>query len=193
MGKLRRRLVAVGAITALTVLFVGAAFAVTTAEWEPRTTKWQESICKESLLKSTESAANNQKIAQCFSLSRLQEDKASIATLQAQVSKLEANQQPAPQDFTFFSQKKVVEGERPVSPTLDAGKYKTLVVAVNASVSSVSLEVSNDQESWITQVPELFRNGGSTIPISGRYYRLTAVQPKGNGSGTVSAVGHLTS
>ena len=72
-------------MVALTMLCVGVAFAFTVTKLEPRAKKYEEAVCTEPLLKSTESAANNQKIALCFSLGRLQEDKSKISGLEVQV------------------------------------------------------------------------------------------------------------
>ncbi len=155
------------------MVFVGVAFALTTAELEPRANKWQASVCTASLLKSSESSANNQKIAVCFALARAAEDKTNIASLQAAVTKLETNQTAQPTSFTFFSGEPFTGAVN--SPVFDAEHYTTVTVSADSRCvnSEPVLEVSDDQSHWIMQhsVP----GGVMTLPVGGRYYRVSAL------------------
>src|SRR5947209_4874783 len=71
----RARYLAALTTAVVLLVFVGVAFGFTSADWEPRALKWQNVACTQATLNSKESLATNQKIALCFALSRLEEDK----------------------------------------------------------------------------------------------------------------------
>ncbi len=190
LGRWRTRSAVIGAAIAAVLICAGVAFALTSADFEPRAAQWQETTCTGSLLTAKASAATNQKIATCFAVAKVKEQQTTISSLQASIAKLEASQTPAPLDFTFFQGAAV--GKSPlVSPVLDAGKYKTITITSGHSggVSNVTLEVSNNQEFWLParSVPS---SQSEALSVTGRYYRITASGEAGSGS--VSAVAHLT-
>jgi len=186
----RTRWIVLVAVAALTLMCVGVAYALTSADFEPRTSEWQGSTCNEALLKAKASAATNQKIATCFAVAKVKEQQGTISGLQASVAKLEASQTPSPLDFTFFNNTSVNKSAV-VSPILDAGKYKTITITLShtGGVSNNVLEVSNNQEVWLL-ARTLTSPQSEALSVTGRYYRITSSGE--SGAGTVSAVAHLT-
>lgn len=183
-----RRLMLVGVVAAMLLATAGVAYALTSASFEPRAAAWESSVCNETLLKAKESAANNQKIATCFAVAKVKEQASTISSLQTSVAKLESAQTPPPLDFTFFNGVQLVKSPV-VSPTVDAGKYKTLTVTAQGA-GTITLETSNDQSTWITAANLGTGVQSSAFSVSGRYYRITA--SPGAGASTVYAFAHLT-
>jgi len=193
MTKWNRRYLLLGVVAAVLFATAGVAYALTSADFEPRAASWESSSCNETLLKAKETAANNQKIATCFAVEKVKEQQATISGLQTSITKLESTQTPPPLDFTFFALTPVAKGGTAVSPIVDAGKYKTLTLTATerGPVSVFRLEVSNNQELWI---PALEIGGGvqnDALPITARYYRITASGASEAGT-SVTAVAHLT-
>jgi hypothetical protein len=183
-----RRYLLLGAVTAIVLATAGVAYALTSASFEPRAAAWDSSTCNEALLNGKASAANNQKIATCFAVEKVKEQQSTISSLQASVTKLESTQTPPPLDFTFFNGTQLVKSAV-VSPTVDAGKYKTITVSAQGA-GSILLETSNDQSTWITAANLGTGVQSSAFSVSGRYYRITA--SPGAGTSTVYAFAHLT-
>ena len=177
-----------GTVAVTLLVCAGVAYALTSADFEPRASEWQGSTCNEGLLTAKASAATNQKIATCFAVAKVKEQQSTIASLQASVGKLEATQTAPPLDFTFFNAVQTVKGAI-VSPVVDASKYKTITVTASGGATFV-LEVSNDQTSWLTARTLANPPVSEAVPVSGHYYRMTA--NPGAGASTVNAVGHLT-
>jgi hypothetical protein len=182
-------LVTVGAVIAA---FAAVAFGFTSADWEPRAIKWQNAACTQATLSSKESLATNQKIALCFALARAQEDKASIATLQSQVARLEANQAPAPKDVSFFDHYEA-PGTEATSTVYDANGYNTIDVLTDLKgVSHASLEVSDDGTTWTLERDILTNATTEPFAVVARYYRVTIKPPEGSHSPyTATVLGHL--
>lgn len=190
MRRPNRRGLLLGATLAVTLLCAGVAYALTSASFEPRAAAWESSTCNEALLKAKESAATNQKIATCYAVAKAKEQQATITSLQTAVAKLESTQAPTAVDFTFFNGT-AINKSPVVSPVVDAGRYKTITVTVQApSAGSVLLETSNDQATWITARTLSTSTQSEALYVTGRYYRITA--SPGQAATAISAYAHLT-
>ena len=166
MGRWKRGVLLGGSLVVILGI-AGVAAAFTSSDWEPRATKWENTACTEALLKSTESVANNQKIALCYALDELQGDKAAIAGLQKQ----------QPENITFFNSETAT-----YSHVVNLGRYREVIFSFGGqSEPYLFVEQSNDQTNWVetecsranreaSRAP--YQQGTWICPVTGTYVRL---------------------
>jgi len=174
MKRLRKRVV-LPALAAFALLGAGVAYALTSANFEPRAMAWQAAACNQTLLNTKESLATNQKIALCYALSKAQEHDAAIATLQGKVANLESQIASAPTDFTFFAGG---PPETQVSPVFDARGFARVAISDECLASEgpryLRLEGSQDGSTWI-YVGHVYcgsTESPTTFSLSARYVRM---------------------
>jgi len=173
MELLPKRIALPAALLAFALIGAGVAYALTSSDFEPRATAWQSSTCDEALLKSKSSAANNQKIAICYALAKVQEHDGSIASLQSAVAALQANQMPRSTAFTFLNEKLLQPTA--VSPVFDARGYTHATFSTQCPREAVTfgLEYSADGTTWLKQ-EVLYCEEQRHYELAGRYYRVAA-------------------
>ena len=147
------------------------------SDFESRTTAWQSSTCNEALLKSKSPAANNQEVAICYALAKVQAHDGSIASLQSAIATLQANQTPQPVDFTFFNGP-VADNDH--SPSFDATGFTRVALTgfCNGASTELRIEVSTDGTTWVPS----FRRGCENLEselrnVGGRNFRLSVIDP----------------
>jgi hypothetical protein len=172
MGK---RGLVLGIAAAVGLAAAGVAYALSSADFQPRASAWQSKECSQALLNSKETAATNQKIAVCYALAKLQDHSGSLSSLQTEVTAL---QKQAPVDYPFFN------GASSTGSSLvfDAKAYTKVLFTASCAIENVSfdVEVSTNETTWVRQ--RSFGCNAPTEPVgtAARYYRIGITVPGGS-------------
>jgi hypothetical protein len=117
---------------------------------------------------------------------------ATTEMLNQKIIDLENKQSLPPLNFSFFNGS---IGTGATSPIIDAKSYSKITFTFLCKAAGLSLQVSNDQSSWLEQYAsnaDTCSKGGSvTLSTAGRYYSVNASATPSN-TGTVNAIAQFS-
>jgi hypothetical protein len=174
MGK---RGLVLGIAAAVVLVAAGVAYALSSADFQPRASAWQSKECTQALLNSKETAATNQKIALCYALAKLQDHSGALSSLQSEVAAL---QKQAPVDYPFFNGASAPGGTPLV---FDAKAYTKVVFTASCALENVTfdVEVSTNETTWVRQRSfECWSAPADPFGTAARYYRIAITGPGGS-------------